>query len=69
MDFADLRPRPEGNGVAQTGWSGCAPLEADWAFASVHNIIASLPRRQSRYWSLASCPREVCRSSATSFSS
>ena len=52
MDFADLRPRPEGNGVAQTGWSGCAPLEADLAFASVHNIIASLPRRQSSYWSL-----------------
>ena len=52
MDFADLRPRPEGNGVAQTGWSGCAPLEADWAFASAHNIIASLPRRQSSYRSL-----------------
>ena len=52
MDFANLRPRPEGNGVAQTGWSGCAQLEADWAFASVHNIIASLPRRRSSYWSL-----------------
>jgi hypothetical protein len=52
MDFADLRPRPEGNGVAQTDWSGCAPLDADLAFASVHNIIASLPRRQSSYRSL-----------------
>jgi hypothetical protein len=47
MDVSEVRARPEGKGVAQTDWSGCAPLEANLKLADIHKLIDLLPNRRS----------------------
>jgi hypothetical protein len=41
MDVSEVRARPDGKGVAQTDWSGCAPLEANLALADGQKLIDS----------------------------
>lgn len=47
MDVSEIHARPDGKGVAQTAWSGCAPLEADLAVADIDKLIGLLPNRRS----------------------
>jgi hypothetical protein len=47
MDVSEVRARPDGKGVAQTSWSGCAPLEANLTLADGHKLIDLLPNRRS----------------------
>src|SRR6476646_4482562 len=47
MDISEVLSRPDGKGVAQTNWSGCAPLEADLAIADIDKLIGLLPNRRS----------------------
>lgn len=47
MDVSEVLVRPAGKGVAQTKWSGCAPLEADLAVADIDKLIGLLPNRRS----------------------
>ena len=47
MDVSEVRARPDGKGVAQTDWSGCAPLEANLTLADGHKLIDLLPNRRS----------------------
>jgi hypothetical protein len=47
MDISEILSRPDGKGVAQTNWSGCAPLETDLALADIDKLIDLLPNRRS----------------------
>jgi hypothetical protein len=47
MDISEVLARPEGKGVAQTNWSGCAPLEAHLSVADIDKLIGLLPNRKS----------------------
>jgi hypothetical protein len=47
MDVSEVRARPDRKGVAQTDWSGCAPLEANLTLADSHKLIYLLPNRRS----------------------
>jgi hypothetical protein len=47
MDVSEIHARPDGKGVAQTNWSGCAPLEADLAVADIDKLIGLLSNRRS----------------------
>ncbi len=44
MDFSELHPRKNSQGIAQVGWSGVAPLEVQLSSTAVANIAAALPR-------------------------
>jgi hypothetical protein len=61
MDVSEILPRPDGRGVAQTNWSGCAPLEADLAVADIGKLIGLLPNRRSSNHHLA---LQLCKVSA-----
>jgi hypothetical protein len=47
MDVSEVLARPDGKGVAQTNWSGCAPLEANLTLADGHKLSDLLPNRRS----------------------